>query len=315
MKRTPVIVLFAPTATGKTALALNLFGRSSPSFFNGRSELISADSMQVYKGLDIGTAKPDVNEQTELKHHLIDLLEPEEQYNTADFVQEADRLCQEIYSSGKIPLVAGGTGFYIRNFLLGLPETPVSDEKVRNSLKERIRIEGKEALHRELMNVDPESALKINVNDEYRICRALEVFYTTGKPRSSFRMNTALREQYDFCVVVLEREREQLYERINLRVQQMFDLGLEEEIHRLYESGCRMEMPGMQAIGYREWFDLSGNLRTDIEQIKQEIQRNSRKYAKKQYTFMADIPGAIHIDASDAELCKKDLISHIEHLF
>ncbi len=299
--RIPVVVLFAPTASGKTALAIRLFGKSSLSSFKGKSELVSADSMQVYKGLDIGTAKPDNIEKNELKHHLIDILNPDQQFSVADFVSMADSCCSEIFSRGKIPLIAGGTGFYIRNFILGLPKTPISDEKIRNQLKERVEKEGKEALYAELNSVDPESAAKINVNDEYRICRALEVFYSTGKPRSSFKISTKMREFYDFKVIILETPREKLYERINLRVGKMFQNGLEQEIHSLYEKGFGKSSPGMQAIGYREWFQEDGTLRTDSEQVLLEIQRDSRKYAKKQYTFMADIPAAIKIDASDEE--------------
>ncbi len=299
--RIPVVVLFAPTASGKTALAIRLFGKSSLSSFKGKSELVSADSMQVYKGLDIGTAKPDNIEKNELKHHLIDILNPDQQFSVADFVSMADSCCTEIFSRGKIPLIAGGTGFYIRNFILGLPKTPISDEKIRNQLKERVEKEGKEALYAELNSVDPESAAKINVNDEYRICRALEVFYSTGKPRSSFKISTKMREFYDFKVIILETPREKLYERINLRVGKMFQNGLEQEIHSLYEKGFGKSSPGMQAIGYREWFQEDGTLRTDSEQVLLEIQRDSRKYAKKQYTFMADIPAAIKIDASDEE--------------
>ncbi len=257
--------------------------------------------MQVYKGLDIGTAKPDNIEKNELKHHLIDILNPDQQFSVADFVSMADSCCTEIFSRGKIPLIAGGTGFYIRNFILGLPKTPISDEKIRNQLKERVEKEGKEALYAELNSVDPESAAKINVNDEYRICRALEVFYSTGKPRSSFKISTKMREFYDFKVIILETPREKLYERINLRVGKMFQNGLEQEIHSLYEKGFGKSSPGMQAIGYREWFQEDGTLRTDSEQVLLEIQRDSRKYAKKQYTFMADIPAAIKIDASDEE--------------
>lgn len=308
MKRIPVIVLFAPTATGKTALAIDIFGKSSPSFFNGRAELISADSMQVYKGLDIGTAKPSLQEQEELKHHLIDMYEPWQQWNVADFVREADLLCRNIHERGKIPLIAGGTGFYIRNFILGLPETPVSDEKVRNQIKERIRVEGKEALYAELTRIDPESAEKININDEYRICRALEVFYTTGKPRSSFKMNLVPRKEYDFKVIVLERDREELYQRINQRVDLMFEAGLAEEVRSLYEKGATCDMPAMQAIGYREFFDGRGMLRPDLDQVRLLIKHNSRKYAKKQYTFMADIPGAHKIDASNAEKCAEKVL-------
>ncbi len=299
--RIPVVVLFAPTASGKTALAIRLFGKSSLSCFKDKAELISADSMQVYKGLDIGTAKPDESEKKELKHHLIDILEPSQQFSVADFVSMADSCCPEIYSRGKIPLVAGGTGFYIRNFILGLPETPVSDEKIRNQLKERIKREGKEALYAELNSVDPESAAKINKNDEYRICRALEVFYSTGKPRSFFKVSSKMRENYDFKVIILETERQKLYERINLRVEKMFGNGLGHEVRSLYEKGFGKNSPGMQAIGYREWFLEDGTLRTDSDKVLQEIQHDSRKYAKKQYTFMADIPGAVKIDASDSE--------------
>lgn len=313
--RIPVIVLFAPTASGKTALSIKLFGKSSLSCFKDKAELISADSMQVYKGLDIGTAKPDENEKKELKHHLIDVLEPDCQFSVADFVSRADSCCSEIFSRGKIPLVAGGTGFYIRNFILGLPETPVSDEKIRNQLKERIKKEGKEILYAELKSVDPESAAKINVNDEYRICRALEVFYSTGKPRSSFKMSTKMRENFNFKVLILETPREKLYERINLRVEKMFENGLEQEIHSLYKKGFGKSAPGMQAIGYREWFLEDGTLRSDSEQVLLEIQHDSRKYAKKQYTFMADIPGAVKIDASDDEKMYLEVQRNLKQYF
>lgn len=299
--RIPVVVLFAPTASGKTALSIKLFGKSSLFCFKGRAELVSADSMQVYKGLDIGTAKPDENEKNELPHHLIDILEPDEQFSVADFVSMADSCCREIYGRGKIPLVAGGTGFYIRNFIMGLPETPVSDEKIRNSLKERIKNEGNEALYAELESVDAESAAKINVNDGYRICRALEVFYSTGKPRTSFKISAKMRENYDFKVIVLEAERAKLYEKINFRVEKMFERGLAGEVRALYEKGFGKSAPGMQAIGYREWFLDDGSLRSDVENVMQEIKRDSRKYAKKQYTYISGIPGALKIDASDEE--------------
>ena len=313
--RIPVIVLFAPTASGKTALAIKLFGKSSLSSFKDKAELVSADSMQVYKGLDIGTAKPDESEKKELKHHLIDILEPDAQFSVADFVSMADSCCSEIFSRGKIPLIAGGTGFYIRNFILGLPKTPVSDEKIRNHLKERIKKEGREVLYAELKSVDPESAAKINVNDEYRICRALEVFYSTGKPRSSFKISTKMRENYDFKVIILETPREKLYEKINLRVEKMFANGLEQEIHSHCKKGFGKSSPGMQAIGYREWFLDDGTLRTDSERVLFEIQHDSRKYAKKQYTFMADIPGAVKIDASDEEKMYLEVQKNLRQYF
>ena len=297
----PVLVLFAPTATGKTALTLNLFGKSSPSFFKDKAEIISADSMQVYKDLNIGTAKPTLQEQSELSHHLIDCISFDKQFTVADFVEKADWWCRDIYSRGKLPVVAGGTGFYIRSFLIGLPETPESDSELRQKLIDRCSQEGKEVMYQELLTVDPESASKINPNDEYRILRALEVFYLTGKPRSQFVINTSLRETFDFITIILERERQELFERINHRVDIMFDLGLKEEVLSLIQKGAKKEMPGMQAIGYREWFEYDYNTDQGLEKIKYNIKRNSRKYAKKQYTFMKDIPGAIYIDATDSQ--------------
>ncbi|MCI6983229.1 MAG: tRNA (adenosine(37)-N6)-dimethylallyltransferase MiaA [Treponema porcinum] len=298
--RIPVIVVFAPTATGKTALALTVFGRGSHSFFKDKAELISADSMQVYRKLDIGTAKPSFEERQELVHHLIDIRDYTEQYNAADFVSDADLLCREIWERGKIPVVAGGTGFYIRNFLLGLPETPESDETLREELKSRCREKGAEFMYGELLRVDPESAAKIHIHDEYRILRALEVFYLTGKPRSSFSVSNTLRTEYDFTTVILQRDRNVLYRRIDERVEQMFSLGLEEEVRALMAEGACADMPGMKAIGYREWF--SGDMESSggIERIKSEIQHSSRKYAKKQYTFIQGIPGA-HFLSADYE--------------
>lgn len=313
--RIPVVVLFAPTASGKTALSIRLFGKSSLFCFKGRAELVSADSMQVYKGLDIGTAKPDENERNELRHHLVDILEPDEQFSVADFVSMADVCCREIYARGKIPLVAGGTGFYIRNFIMGLPETPVADEKIRNILKERLKSEGNEALYAELKSVDAESAGKINVNDGYRICRALEVFYSTGKPRSYFKISSEMRKNYEFKVIVLETERAALYERINARVEKMFELGLAGEVRTLYEKGFGKSAPGMQAIGYREWFSGDGGLRSDFENVMQEIKHDSRKYAKKQYSYISNIPGAVKIDVSDDDKMISGIKKVLEGIF
>lgn len=287
----PVIVIYAPTATGKTALILKLFGKGSHSFFNGKAELISADSMQVYRGMNIGTAKPSTEEQNELPHHLIDVCDINEQFSVAEFVERADDLCSEIYAKGKIPVIAGGTGFYIRNFILGLPKTPESNPLIREKLKNRLEQEGSEVLYQELQNVDPDSARKIHINDSYRILRALEVFYSTGKPRSFFEMNNNHRSKYKFLILVPERNRTDLYERINMRVEQMFADGLEAEVKKLIADGAKVSDPGMQAIGYREWF-----FNSDIDVIKEEIKKNSRRYAKKQYTYIKGIENACIIE-------------------
>ena len=286
-KPIPVVVIFAPTASGKTALTRELFSPKG-SHFILNAEVISADSQAVYCGMDIGTAKPEKELQEEIPHHLIDILTPDRQFNVADFVQLADQACEKIYEKNRLPVVCGGSGFYIRSFLSGLPQTPKSDERIRNQLKERIEKEGNAALWAELKIVDPESAEKIHVNDAYRICRALEVFYTSGKKRSDCRVESEFRKNYDFLFIVLEPPRELLYERIRSRVDLMFELGLESELHSLLQAGYSKDSPGMKAIGYAEFLDDSKS--NDIDFIKSRIKHNSCKYAKKQYTYIKDIP-------------------------
>ena len=293
-KKIPVIVIFAPTASGKTALTKELFSASG-SHFILNAEIVSADSQAVYKDMDIGTAKPDELLCKEIPHHLINLVEPDEQYNVADFVTAADKACQEIYERGKLPVVCGGTGFYIRCFLYGLPKTPESNEQIREQIKNRLEKEGKEALYAELQVIDPESAAVISPNDAYRICRALEVYYTTGKTRSSYKLENQLREKYDFTFIVLEPPRDLLYERIRQRVEKMFEAGLENEVRELIQKGYNKDSPGMKAIGYSEWFTADGQIAGDKYEIKEAIIHHSCKYAKKQFTYIKDIPGSIII--------------------
>lgn len=308
----PVIVIFAPTATGKTALTVKLFGSGSHSFFKNKAEIISADSMAVYKYMDIGTAKPSKDLISQIPHHMTDLVNPDIQFSVSDFVNKADELCNEIYLKGKIPVIVGGTGFYIRNFLLGLPQTPESDLQIRNQLKFELEKFGSDFMYQKLKTIDSISAEKINKNDVYRILRALEVFYITGKPRSSFVLFEKLREQYNFLPIVLERDREDLYNRIDLRIDQMFLDGLEQEVNLLISLGYKKEDPGMQAIGYREFFM---NL-DSLEDIKQKIKHDSHKYAKKQYVFMKGIPNAkiYHIE-KDQEYTEEVLSKITDFIF
>ena len=203
-EKTPVLVLFAPTATGKTELLFRLFGG------NDMARVISADSMQVYRGMDIGTAKPTPAEQKILPHYLIDIKNPDEQYSVAEFVDRADSLCKEFHQEGKIPIICGGTGFYIRSFLLGLPTTPASDPQARKALQEELAKVGGASMWKRLEALDPESAAKIDPADNYRILRALEIVQSTGRPRSDFAQKPALREEYDFTTIILERDREDL---------------------------------------------------------------------------------------------------------
>jgi tRNA dimethylallyltransferase len=298
-KKIPVLVIFAPTASGKTALTRELFSQDG-SHFILNAEIISADSQSVYKYMDIGTAKPDSDFCRQIPHHLIDVKTPDQQFSVADFVFMADKACHDIYSRGKIPVICGGTGFYIRNFLFGLPKTPKSDEKIRNRLKERIAAEGNEALYAELKIVDPQCAAKIHVNDAYRICRALEVFYTTGKKLSDCALENKLRGQYKFLFLVLEPPRDVLFERIRERVDLMFKSGLEAEVEGLIKAGYTKETPGMKAIGYSEFFEEGWTK----DKICEAIKHNSCKYAKKQYTYIRDIPESIVISYNNED---KDL--------
>lgn len=307
----PVLVIFAPTASGKTALTRELFSPQG-SHFILNAEVISADSQAVYKEMDIGTAKPDEKLCSEIPHHLTNLLNPDQQYNVSDFVNSADEACEQIFARGHLPVVCGGTGFYIRNFLYGVAPTPISDEKLRNELKARIASEGNQTLYDELKKIDPESAEKIHPNDAYRICRALEVYYLTGQKRSSFKPEGEgeLRSKYDFLFIVLEPQREVLYERIRQRVDMMFAAGLENEVRALISKGYTKETPGMKAIGYSEWFESE-----DIDEISEAIKHHSCKYAKKQYTYIRDIPGSTVIDFSASESDFKKITDLINQKF
>ncbi|MCR5436443.1 MAG: tRNA (adenosine(37)-N6)-dimethylallyltransferase MiaA [Treponema sp.] len=291
----PVVVIFAPTASGKTALTRELFSRSG-SHFILNAEIISADSQSVYKGMDIGTAKPDKELLKELPHHLIDILTIDKQFNVSDFVSLADKACSEIFEKGKTPVICGGTGFYIRNFLYGVPPTPVCDEELRKEIQQQLKKLGNRALYEKLKEIDSESAEKIHVNDSYRICRALEIYYSGGKTRTSYQVENRFRDEYDFTFIVLEPPRDLLYERIKQRVDLMIEAGLEEEIKSLLNEGYSKDCPGFKAIGYSEWFKYE-----DKEQIIHAIKHDSCKYAKKQYTYIRDIPGSVVIPYTGVE--------------
>lgn len=331
----PVIIIFAPTACGKTARAGEIFGSGSLSLLKGRGEVISADSQAVYKEMDIGTAKPTAEECALIPHHLINLVSPDVQFGLGEWMTAADCACEQIWrgSGGHVfPVVVGGTGFYVRNFILGQPSTPQSNPQIRAQLSKRMEQEGVDALYALLVQIDPQSAQKINGHDAYRIQRALEVYYSCGRPLSSFELPEHPRDRYSFCTIILTREKEQLYTLIDDRVEMMFSRGLEEEVSRLVAQGYTENSPGMKAIGYSEFFipprqilQQHGNnwlftknivegtepltAAQTREIIKEQIKLDSRHYAKKQYTFMRDIPGAVCIDADDTEKILATILS------
>lgn len=273
-----VVLLFGPTAVGKTACLTELF--------SGNAEIISADSMQVYRGMDIGTAKPDSRFLSQIPHHLIDIRTPNEPFNAGDFVRETEQLLPEILSRGRLPVICGGTAFYFINFLFGLPQAPPSDRKTAAEIEAEVLNGGRQRLYEELRLKDPVSAARIPPGDTYRLVRALEVLRTGGRPLSSYRTGQVPRSDFRFKIIELTRPRAELYERINRRVGQMFADGLPEEWRRLRADGCTAASPGMRAIGYAEFF-LSEN----PDDVRELIQKNSRRYAKRQITFFQKIPG------------------------
>ena len=300
----PVLILFGPTASGKTAILRKLFNsQKGASSVNLRAEVISADSMQVYRGMDIGTAKPSAEEMEALPHHLIDICDPSQQFNAGDFVRLADEACLEIAGRGWLPVVSGGTGFYLKNFIMGLSEAPPSDKNIREQLKAELREKGAAALMEELALCDTVSAGRIHINDEYRLLRALEVHRTSGRALSSFEVSAGeKRSVFRFVIIGLSRPREELYRRINLRCEEMFRLGLPEEVRSLFKAGFTPDDPGMKAIGYREFFVESDEepgtwrLSQDLEGVRALIAQNSRRYAKRQITFFASLPDVKWID-------------------
>ena len=294
----PAAVIFGATACGKTALAAHLFTSHTRPI---NAEIISADSVQVYRGMPIGSAQPPQELLDALPHHLIGICAPSEEFSVADFVRNADELCKDIFSRGKLPVILGGTGFYIKHFMYGMPVTPQADPLIRAQLQEKMQRVGAAAMHAELAAFDPVSAAKIHIRDEYRILRAHEVYCSSGQPLSSFELPYRYREGFRFCPVFLDRSRSELYRRIEDRVDEMFAQGLQQEVRQLVAQGCTAAYPAMKAIGYREFFELSPDApeAAPLDAVNALIKRNSKRYAKRQQTFFQSFPNVHRIDMSD----------------
>jgi tRNA dimethylallyltransferase len=253
-------------------------------------EVVNADSMQVYRYLDIGTDKPAQDIRERIPHHLIDIVEPTFQFNAGQFVHRAEEVVRRIKSRGGIPILCGGTAYYLRSFITGLPGTPPADAGIRRRLKSEAEQGGTGPLLDELARVDPVTRDRLQEGDTYRIIRALEVFRGSGRPLSSFESPATPRRDFDFLLVGLMRERAELYDRIEARVERMFARGLVEEVKSLLAMGFRFEDPGMRGIGYREFFELRKGCST-LAAVRELIKRNSRRYAKRQATFFGSLPG------------------------
>lgn len=286
-----VLVICGATASGKTSLAVECAEKLN-------TEVISADSQLVYKGLNIGTAKPTAEETKGVKHHLIDIAEPFDNFSVFDFEEKALPILQNLLNSGKSPIICGGTGFYINSLLFdfGYGNTAASTEireKYDNFLKER----GKEALFEKLKEVDPASAGKLHFNDTKRVIRALEIYETSGKRKSE--QDDKLVPKFDYLAVAINYPREELYERINKRVDIMFECGLVEEVKNLLERGVDENCQCMQAIGYKEVVaGLKNGL--DEEVVRETIKQNTRRYAKRQITFFKKLPNIVWLDPNEA---------------
>lgn len=280
MSLIPLVSVVGPTASGKTRLAIDIALK-----YGG--EVVSADSMQIYKGMDIGTAKPDKAEMRGVPHHMMDFLDVGTDYSVAQYVRDAHAVIQDIHNRGKLPVVAGGTGLYIDSLIsnISFAET-VRDDKLRSDLEKLAAEKGGEALLNMLEGFDPETARTLHPNNIKRIIRAIEVYKTTGKTIAEMRKRSRQTPQiYKACLIGLNfKNRAELYRRIEMRVDLMMEQGLEKEVRTLLESGADMDSTAMQAIGYKEIAEAISKGESMAE-AAEKIKLNTRHYAKRQLTW------------------------------
>lgn len=286
-----LLVIVGATAVGKTSLSIELAKK-----FNG--EIISADSIQIYKGLDIGSAKVRKDEMQNVEHHLIDILEPTESFNASDYAARAKTEIENIIKKGKRPIVVGGTGLWVNSLLFGFSVGVSKDEEYRKSLEKYDSV----TLHKQLEEIDPESAKLIHENHKSRIIRALEIYHLSGKKKSDFKQNE--QSDYDYLLLHLCLPREELYKKINERVDLMLKNGLIKEVENLLDSGVKKSDQSMQAIGYKEtiaYLEKTQNEQDFVEKLKQ----NSRNYAKRQETYFKKMKNAVQVDVKNKDFIFK----------
>jgi len=305
----PVLVVVGPTAIGKTALSLQLAHR-----FN--CEIISVDSMQVYKYMDIGTAKLPEKEREEIAHHLIDIVDPDENYDAACFTQDARISIDKIHKKGKLPLLTGGTGLYLKALINGIFQAPPSNPRIRKHLKQRLESEGSSVLHKELSICDCISANKIHKNNTQRLLRALEVYHSSGKPWSSYMdPDYYAGKSSNFTNILqicLKCDRTTLYDRINLRTKIMLESGFEKEVRGLLDMGYSRELKSMGAIGYRHManFLLGDWSYSDMSRL---LARDTRRYAKRQLTWFSRDKNLLWLEVGKPDLVIKATEKWLDH--
>lgn len=304
-KKRPLIILAGPTAVGKTALSIELAKRIG-------GEIISADSMQVYRRMNIGTAKITREEMQGVPHHLIDICEPSEEWNVMRFVKESEKLIGEILKRGHVPVLAGGTGFYIHALAYG---AEFEEEETASEIRKELEMWSTEKLHEKLKELDPVSAEKIHPNNRKRVIRAVEYAMDTGRPISELNERLKQKESpYALCYLVLDMPRERLYERIEQRIDQMLADGLVEEVERLKEEGCHREMVSMKGLGYKEILAyLEGEC--SLEEAVTILKRDTRHFAKRQLTWWRGEEEAIFLIKEPEETLLERAMTLIdEHL-
>lgn len=292
-----LIVLIGPTAVGKTNLSIEM-----AKVFNG--EIISGDSMQIYKGMDIGTAKITHEEMDGIPHHLIDIKEPHESFSTAEFQELVRKKIDEISARGKVPMIVGGTGLYIQSVIFDYHFTDASsDPEFRMLLEKEAEEHGAEALHERLKTIDPESAERIHPNNVRRVIRALEINNCSGKTAGETQANQSPDMIYDTAIVGLTMDRDLLYKRINQRVDLMLQQGLLDEVKYFYKQGLR-NCQSIQAIGYKELYEyLDGKI--PLDQAIENLKQNSRRYAKRQLTWFRNKMNVEWFDMSASNEAEK----------
>jgi tRNA dimethylallyltransferase len=287
-KNNPILIIAGPTAVGKTDSSILLAGELG-------AEIVSADSMQVYRGMDIGTAKPTKEQRRLIYHHMIDIAEPDQPYSVGDFLRDARTAIDGIIASGGVPIVVGGTGLYIRALTRGLFHGPPADLELRERL---LRRESEEPgmLYSDLVKVDPEAAIKIHPNDLRRTVRALEVYYLKDRKLSDFQREHSFQDRpYTFRLLFLVRSRSELYPRIESRVDQMLAEGLEAEVKTLMERGYSPELASMQGLGYKHFIDcFLGKMSRD--EAVALLKRDTKRFAKRQFTWFRREPETIWVD-------------------
>lgn len=279
----PIVLLAGPTAVGKTTLSLDLAESL-------QTDIVNADSMQVYRFMDIGTAKPSAQERERVRHHLLDVVNPDEPYDAAVYTHQARTVIEALHARGKIPLVVGGTGLYMKALTRGLCPGPATNPDLRRQLLDDLARHGLPWLYAELSRVDPSCAARIHPNDRQRLLRALEVYRSTGIPLSHWQKTHGFRQPlYPTVKIALFRERHELYARIDRRVHHMVDQGLVEEVRHLLHMGYNCSLKPMQSLGYRHMCQyLAG--RMPLEEAVRTMQRDTRRYAKRQITWFRGDP-------------------------